>query len=128
MRHPLVATSAVLAVLRGVVRGLPEGIDAILATSDLQGIVPVHIKDQLGVLPMKAVTRDALREFVRKLGDRILAEEISRATALKIWHTVMRRFLDATQSNEPGMAVLDANPARDIEGTIAKGIERLVSV
>jgi Icc-related predicted phosphoesterase len=29
-----------LPVLRGVVRGLPEGIDAIVATSDLQGIVP----------------------------------------------------------------------------------------
>ncbi len=29
-----------LAVERGRVRGLPEGLDALVATSDLQGIVP----------------------------------------------------------------------------------------
>src|ERR1700678_4548964 len=37
----------------------------------------VHIAPHLGVLPIKAVTRDVLREFVRKLDDRVLAEEIA---------------------------------------------------
>jgi Icc-related predicted phosphoesterase len=69
-----------LPVLRGVVCGLPEGIDAILATSDLQGIFPdpetreatllgvavAHVLEDLG---FKKVVPRAMRTGVLLAGD-----------------------------------------------------------
>ncbi len=84
----------------------------------------IYIEPLLGILPMKAITRDHGRALARKLDDLVLKEEIADTTARNVWHTGTRMFLDGTQSNEPGVAVLDANPFRDIEGPTAKSPEK----
>jgi len=83
----------------------------------------LYIADDLGLLPMRGVTRDHLRSLVRRLDQLVLDDEIAWQTARNIWHTATRMFTDATQSNEPGVAVVEQNPARDIEGP-RKGIEK----
>lgn len=84
----------------------------------------LHIAPELGVLPIKALTRDHGRSLARKLDDRVLAGKMADATARNIWHTATRMLLDATRSNEPGIAVLESNPFRDVEGPVAKSPER----
>ncbi len=84
----------------------------------------IYIEPDLGVLPIKAITRGHGRALVRKLDDHVLAGDLADSTAANVWYTATRMFLDATQSNEPEVAVLEANPFRDIEGPTAKSIER----
>jgi len=83
----------------------------------------IYIAGDLGILPMRGLTRDHGRALCRKLDDLVLARTIAEATAQNIWYTATRMTLDATRSNEPGVAVLDANPFADIEGPTAKGVD-----
>lgn len=84
----------------------------------------IYIEPELGILPMRGVTRDHGRTLCRKLDDMVIAGDMAESTARNVWHTATRMFLDARESNEPGVAVLDANPFRDIEGPTAEGVER----
>jgi hypothetical protein len=69
-----------LAILSGVARGLPEGLDALVATSDLQGVVPdpltrestllgVHVATALEELGFQGVIPRAKRTGVLLAGD-----------------------------------------------------------
>jgi Icc-related predicted phosphoesterase len=68
--------TARLPIVRGTVRGLPEGIDALVATGDLQGIVPDH-RTRAAVLLGVAVARE-----LEELGDRGLVPRAPRTGVL----------------------------------------------
>jgi Icc protein len=99
--------TARLPILRGVVRDLPEGLDAIVATSDLQGIVPeprtgastllgvavAHVLEELG---FEGVIPRAMRTGVLLAGDLYSVPEANKrgghGEVGDVWATFAERF------------------------------------
>jgi Icc-related predicted phosphoesterase len=96
-----------LSVLRGVVRGLPEGIDALVAASDLQGVVPdprtrestllgVHVASVLEDLGFAAGIPRAMRTGVLLAGDLYSLPEANKrgghGDVGEVWAAFAERF------------------------------------
>jgi integrase len=70
----------------------------------------LYIQPEIGVLPMRGLTKQHGRDLVRKLDALADAGKMSPKTASNVWYTATRMMGDATTSNEPTIAMLDANP------------------
>jgi Icc-related predicted phosphoesterase len=99
--------TARLPILRGVVRGLPEGIDALVATSDLQGIVPdprtrastllgVAVAEVLEELGFEGVIPRAMRSGVLLAGDLYSVPDANKrggfGDVTEVWSAFADRF------------------------------------
>ncbi len=79
-----------------------------------RGICRNHIQPRMGHLPMRAVAKEHLEDFVAYLDALMRKAEIRWKTASNIWGTCSKMFDDATRGKRRELRILDTNPTRDV--------------
>jgi integrase len=83
-----------------------------------------HILPDLGTLPMRGITKEHGKALRLKLNTAVREKTMRDRTARNIWHTATGMFDDATNSDDPKIAVLDANPLAGLQAPDEKSVER----
>lgn len=81
-----------------------------------ESYIETHFAPKYGVIPISAIERPMLEDFVAELDGKAIAEAISPKTAENIWGAVSTMFRDASNAKARELRVIDTNPALGVHG------------